>query len=208
MCGRFQARLKFNKSIWAILGIPEPTWEDFEYKQDNVCPTDKILVLRKQDNEYVFDTVRWGFIQKNNPAPMFNSKIETIQTGTTSQYFQNTLMKSPIVIPMSGFYEWKDLGKGVKKQPYIFRIKDQDVFFVAGYSRVDKDKDGQPITTATIITTIGNEITKPIHTKDRSPVILDYPCVKNFLDGDIKSKLDLCFPFQAERMTAVEEAPN
>lgn len=209
MCGRFEAKFKipFKKSIWEILGIPAPTAEDYElpYKQKDVRPTNNILVIRKNGDDFIYDLMKWGInvpLAGDKIFLMINSKIENIKTKTM---WKSALDKSPCLIPMTGFYEW--LTEGKNKIPHKFTIKEQPIFFAAGYYRNGKDKEGNPIRETTIITTEGNDITRPIHPKDRSPVILKPECVADYMNGDINFRMSVCEPYPESEMEVVEEAP-
>lgn len=214
MCGRFQAKIKipFKKSIWEILGIPapEPIENPIEYKQLDVRPTNQILILRKDENgKVIYDVIKWGMMVQLGGGKVklvINSTIENIKIKPT---WKKLITQSPCLIPMSAFYEWKDLGGKEKKQPHKFTIKDQDIFFAAGYYRTEKDvKTGEPITAGVIITTIGNDITRLIHPKDRSPVIINPKYANDYLNSDFDLKVSLCEPpCPAEEMEVVEEAP-
>ncbi|MBE2254591.1 MAG: SOS response-associated peptidase family protein [Ignavibacteria bacterium] len=211
MCGRFEAKfnIPFSKSIWEIIGIPAPEMPDkvVEYKQKDVRPTNNILVIKKTENGFAYDVMKWGInvpLGAGKEFLMINSKIENIKIKTI---WKNTLSKNPVLIPMTGFYEWKTEGK--TKTPYKFTIKDKKIFFVAGYFRLEKDKKEpeKQIECATIITTSGNDLTREIHPNDRSPVILDYGDIHNFMNEDIDVRLSLCEPFPANEMSLTESTP-
>ncbi|HRE42171.1 MAG TPA: SOS response-associated peptidase family protein [Ignavibacteria bacterium] len=211
MCGRFEAKfdIPFPKSIWEIIDIPAPEMPDkvVEYKKKDVRPTNSILVIKKTADGLMYDTMKWGItvpLAAGKEFLMINSKTENIKIKTI---WKNTLAKSPVLIPMTGFYEWKTEGK--TKTPYKFTLKNHEIFFAAGYSRIEKDKknpDAQ-IECTTIITTTGNALTRKIHPNDRSPVILTDTDIYNFLNEDINVKLSLCEPLPANAMSLTEESP-
>jgi putative SOS response-associated peptidase YedK len=73
------------------------------------------------------------------------------------------------LIPADGFYEWQKLD-AKHKQPFNIRRRDERPFAFAGLWE-HWQKDGGPVLeTCTTLTTVANELMKPIH--DRMPVIL------------------------------------
>ena len=72
-------------------------------------------------------------------------------------------------MPASGYYEWRAAEGG--KQPYFISAADGAVLSIAGLWDEWKDPEsGETISTATLIVTVGNDFTRPIH--DRMPVLL------------------------------------
>ena len=64
--------------------------------------------------------------------------------------------------------------------------------------------DNANLLTHTMITTIANEIVKPVH-PDRMPVILDAPGYETWLTGSPDEALALLRPYPSERMRVVIE---
>ena len=209
--------------------------EDFTFgksvKQKNICPTDDILVVTHSDETYKLEIMKWGF--SLTYGPMFNSRIEEIISGKTSNYWQPLVSNNPCLIPMTSYYEWKDMNETIEvispktgkkskkkvKQPYTFKT-DEEVIFTAGYFRMEKAKSpnasiGDPIKneagenqkqemirSCTMITTNGNEITRPVHPKDRMPVILSKNEPVKYLNEDLETRFKLARSYAAELMTS------
>jgi putative SOS response-associated peptidase YedK len=69
------------------------------------------------------------------------------------------------LVPANGFYEW--LSRGTAKLPYLFTLRGEEPFALAGIW--DPASDGLPETYC-LLTTAPNEVMAPVH--DRMPVIL------------------------------------
>jgi putative SOS response-associated peptidase YedK len=169
-------------------------------------PTDIVPVIRRIDDEYCLDGMKWGF-KLQSGITMVNSRVEEIIAGKASDYWKSLLDANPCLFVMSGYHEWKDVvidtftpktGKPTKKKvkhPYRFTIKDQDTFYCAGYYR----KEGEQLA-CTLITTKGNVITNLVHQKDRMPVIVTLDVGIQFLEATLEEKLAFCQTFPPDLM--------
>jgi putative SOS response-associated peptidase YedK len=82
-----------------------------------------------------------------------------------------------------GFYEWKEVDS--KKYPYYIRLKDHEVFSLAGIWDT-WSAGGATKNTFSIITTDANPMMAQIHnTKKRMPVILRREDEKRWLDRNL-----------------------
>ncbi len=170
-------------------------------------PTDLVPVIRKIDDEYYMDTMRWGF--KLQIGPMVNSRIEEITSGKAADYWQSLLKENPCLFVMSGYHEWKNIvidtftpktGKPTKKkvkQPHRFTINEKDTFFCAGYYR----KEGNDFA-CTLITTVGNVLTNIVHDKGRMPVILDLEVGLQYLEASLEERIALCQTYPPDKMSS------
>lgn len=168
-------------------------------------PTDLVPIIRRIDDEYCLDVMRWGF--RLQIGPMVNSRIEEITNGAKADYWQSLLKDNPCLFVMSGYHEWKDVvidaftpktGKPTKKKvkhPYRFTIKEKDTFFCAGYYR----KEGNEYA-CTLITTTGNVLTNLVHQKNRMPVILDLEIGLHFLEAGLEEKIAMCRSYPPDKM--------
>ena len=106
---------------------------------------------------------------------------------------------------LPGFYEWKRLRGGKRKQPYFIIRRDSDPIAFAGLWETwwGPDRQGEPVHTCTIITTDANETMAPIH--DRMPVILPPSAWDQWLDptnNDTAALSELLVPAPASLLTA------
>ncbi|ASY58884.1 SOS response-associated peptidase [Sinorhizobium sp. CCBAU 05631] len=121
-----------------------------------------------------FASARWGLIprfaktQPGRPPPI-NARSEGI---STVGLFKDAYRRRRCLIPVDGFFEWKDIfGTGKNKQPYAIAMKSGEPFALAGLWDTWRDPEtDEDIRTFCVITCPANEMIAKIH--DRMPVIL------------------------------------
>src|SRR5262249_52054193 len=95
--------------------------------------------------------------------PHPNARLETVAKKVT---FRHAYENNHCLVPMNSYFEW--LSSSKFKQPYLFKMKDDSIFSVAGiWER--PEHPGEPATFA-VLTTKPNSLVAKIH--DRMPVIL------------------------------------
>jgi putative SOS response-associated peptidase YedK len=90
---------------------------------------------------------------------------------------------------------------GKAKQPFCFEINEGKLFAFAGIWDRCKDPSGKLVETCSILTTIPNIATAPVH--DRMPVILDPDIYDLWLDPgmkDVAAASELLKPYDARLM--------
>jgi putative SOS response-associated peptidase YedK len=141
----------------------------------NITPNQKSLVLRLINGERTFDFLRWGLIpfwakdiKSASQYSLINAKAEEISEKIS---YKAAFEKRRCIIPMSGFFEWKNEGTK-RKKPFCIRLKDEPIMSVAGIWEHWKSKDAtDEVYSFAIITTDANSLVQEIH--NRMPVILD-----------------------------------
>lgn len=101
------------------------------------------------------------------------------------------------IIPANGFYEWKV--EGNKKKPLYVKLKDDSLMMFAGLWDHRKAPDGLDIESCMILTTITNDLLKPLH--DRMSVIFDPEDIDLWLNPhmhDIEQHKPLFRPYPTE----------
>lgn len=200
MCGRFVQTLDLQK-LAQELDIPIELLRSFEPRY-NVAPSQPIAVILKEKDLHA-EPMQWGLIPSWAKDPtignrMINAKAETLSEKPS---FRGPLKNSRCLIPVDGFYEWKQEGK--RKQPYYIRLKSQKPFTLAGLWSHWTGADGSEIRSCTIITTEPNEVLRPIH--HRMPVILSKEDRETWLDKasfDLKILLPLLQPWKENTLEA------
>ena len=140
----------------------------------NVAPTQLVYaVVGSSDGLRSLRALRWGLVPNwaKDPrvgARLINARAETI---TTRPAFRSLVNTHRALLPVSGFYEWRQSprvkGKG---QPFYFQEPDGEPVVFAGLWDQWSDAEGGPTGTCTIITTKANKIMAPVH--HRMPVLL------------------------------------
>ena len=181
MCGRFNSIAsgkEFATVFDAKLDVEELA------PNHNVAPTTLVYVLRREHTGLHLGAMTWGLvpswsIDNSRAASMINARSETL---TEKPSFRNLLSQHRCVLPIKGFYEWKNLPsetKKLKKQAFYIARADNEVMTVAGLWTSWKQPDGSVLQTCTIITTDANQKLVEIH--HRMPVILERESVMMWL---------------------------
>ena len=128
----------------------------------NITPQTKVPVLI--ENKLTMAT--WGFFpdwikSQKNSKPLFNTRWETIQEKRT---FQTAFKKHRCIVPISGWYEWKNVND--EKQPYFFH-KENKLLQAAGLYWLRSSGDIE----FSIITKEAEDDLLTIH--NRTPLILN-----------------------------------
>jgi putative SOS response-associated peptidase YedK len=168
------------------------------------------MCMVKQEQPDVIDIARWGlvpgFISDASKAKEYfintlNAKAETIFEKVS---FKNSIMPRRCIVPISGFYEWRDINK--VKYPYYIKAKDQDIACVGGiYDYWVEKATGEVHTTFSMITTEANPLMSKIHNlKLRQPLLLSQEDSEQWLDNSLKKEdvIRLMKPLSEEFMTA------
>lgn len=188
MCGRFSATTqpsllakRFQAQLVAGEGY-QPSW--------NVAPsTDVLVVAASDEGARQLRALRWGLVPKwakdlSAGNRLINLRSETVRDKPT---WRRLLARHRGLLPIDGFYEWQNLGKGRGKQPFYITARDGQPLALAVLWDTwhDKGEDGdgeQQVETCTILTTTPNELLSSIH--DRMPVIIPPERWDTWLDPD------------------------
>jgi putative SOS response-associated peptidase YedK len=181
MCGRFTQAYTWEElvALYRLTMPPLNTQPSY-----NVCPTDPIdVILPAEEGSHGFARARWGLVPywwskplKQLPAT-FNARSDGV---ATKPMFREAFKKRRCVVPMSGFYEWRQMEDG--KQPFFISSADGGVLSCAGLWDNWKDREtGETVRPATLIVTEANPFMSQIH--DRMPVFLSADKLGRWLDG-------------------------
>ena len=198
MCGRFSIHATSQELADGTACAKLAGWR--EERRYNVAPGQWVIVVRPEKGAREPALAQWGLVPtwakdpKAGPRPI-NARAEGIGTKPT---FRGAFGHGRCLIPASGFYEWKVVGKA--KQPMFIRPKGgEGIFVFAGLMSGWAGPDGE-LLTCTIITTTPNELMAPIH--DRMPVILALEDQTAWLDPENRQPGSLLRPFDSSRMEA------
>lgn len=186
MCGRFALTDPMNR-IEALFGVVElegglaPRW--------NIAPTQPILTIaagyRRAPGSNLPERrsvlVRWGLIptwvKDTGAFPLlFNARSET---ATEKNAFRAAMRHRRILVPASGFYEWRRHGDK-RVQAYWIRPRHGGPIAFAGLMETYLDAHGNELDTGAILTTAANDALSPIH--ERMPVVIGEEHFTRWLD--------------------------
>ncbi len=174
MYDRYTLTLK-NDELALTLGVEVSGEYEPMY---NAAPTKKLPIVTSSQNQKL-SFFYWGLMANwsNNKAmspKLFNLPIQSIQTKAN---YKRKLTTHRCLIPIDGFYVWKQVAK--KKQiPYYFYFTDRRVFTVAGLWEENEDSDASFI----MITKPANQILSDFY--DSMPAILDASKSRKWLEMD------------------------
>ncbi|SDH76431.1 SOS response-associated peptidase [Propionivibrio dicarboxylicus] len=184
MCGRFALSVTAEKLI-EFFGLDECA--DFVANLNITPGTDIPVIRHSPEGKRVLHLLSWGLLPHwvKNPETAnrpINARIETL---SEKPYFRDAYHKRRCLIPAEAFYEWKRDGKA--KQPYRFTPNKEAIMAFAGLWESWKAPDGEVLRTVCIVTTVANDVMKPVH--DRMPVILAEDSWAAWLEGPVEAAL-------------------
>jgi putative SOS response-associated peptidase YedK len=190
MCGRFSSTSQLSFLLEQFRAEPlgveghQPSW--------NVAPASDILVVTaSSDGARQLRALRWGLVPRWAKDPsganrMINLRAETVRE---KKGWRSTLARKRCIIPIDGFYEWQDQGKGKRKQPFYITSRDLSPLALAGLwatwrdpAAKDQPDGDDELWTCTILTTSANKLMDSVH--HRMPVILPPDAWDAWLDPD------------------------
>src|ERR1041384_4200916 len=199
MCGRFTQRTLAErlKREFQLRDIPAVE------AQYNIAPTQDILAVRQTDDGREAVRLKWGLIPSWAKDPAIGARLINARSETLLEKpaFRTPFKRRRVLIPADGFYEW-GAPAGGRKQPFYFRLKDEQPFAFAGLWEHWTNTDAKEIETCTILTTQANEVVGAIG-HDRMPVILPAHYYEFWLGAEASEQdrlLSVLKPYPAEKM--------
>lgn len=225
MCGRYMIDLH-GAAIAEVFDAVEldrgftPRW--------NAAPTQLLPIVARGSGEHdgrrVLEAATWGLVPGwargggRAARPFINARAETL---CEKPAFRRAFTHGRVLVPMTGFYEWRATAGERAKAPHLLRVHTPVIdpetgaigerqadpgepavpVALAGIAERWTSPDGLLVTTFGILTTMPNELVAPIH--DRMPVILEPDAARAWIDtpsDDAPALLDLLRPLPADRM--------
>jgi len=148
----------------------------------NIAPTQPILmvVAGPHEGSRTAMLVRWGLIPAWAKDPkslplLFNARAETAGEKAA---FKAALRHRRTLVPASGFYEWKTIGRS--RRPYFLRPRAGKLVAFAGLMETYADPNGSEVDTGAILTTEASPDILDIH--HRMPVVVRPEDFSRWLD--------------------------
>jgi putative SOS response-associated peptidase YedK len=188
MCGRF-ALTATPEELMELFALLES--EDFPARF-NIAPTQPIMVVVAGERagpgsnlpERRALLVRWGFMPGWVKDPrefplLINARAES---AIEKASFRAAMRHRRVLIPASGFYEWRRPPKGSREpsQAYWVRPRKGGIVAFAGLMETWSSANGSEVDTAAILTTAANAAIRQIH--DRMPVVIQPEDFSRWLD--------------------------
>jgi putative SOS response-associated peptidase YedK len=142
--------------------------------REEVFPGEWITAV---NNANTPEDIWWTIEDKDNngvPRRAINAKAETV---TKVNMFSEAFRTDRVLIPATAFFEWD-----ASKQRYEFTF-DEPLFAFGGIAR-DCEIKGETRRCGVIMTTDANDVVRPIHTKNRMPVVIHKYDYERWLNPD------------------------
>ena len=195
MCGRYVMEADHVEIVnaFALDGAPESP------PRYNIAPTQPILVVRPRDvpegsNRPPREAVlaRWGLIppwaKAGDKLPLLiNARSETAAQKAS---FRAAMKRRRVLVPMSGFYEWKRTDVGGSRpalEPFYVRPRDGGVVALAGL--MEEHAGADEMLSAAILTAAATPDFAPIH--HRMPVVIHARDFDRWMDCESNAPADV-----------------
>jgi putative SOS response-associated peptidase YedK len=187
MCGR-SSLTKTEKELEERFGATFYS-EDLERYNPlpnyNVAPTQFHPVITQKEPNTIH-LYRWGLIpfwakDIKIGAKMINARLEGIEEKPA---FRQAFQKRRCIVPVDGYYEWQKTPEG--KIPHRIKLKNTEIFTIAGLYESWKGPDQKVINSFTLITQEAAPMIAHLH--DRMPLILLPEQEKLWIDSNVPTK--------------------
>ena len=201
MCGRYSLFADFRE-IEERFG--EATFEEDEYEESyNIAPSQMVLSVINDGVKNRLGYLKWGLVPswaKDSKVgfKMINARAETVHEKPS---FREAFKKKRCLIVADSFYEWKRTEN--RKVPMRIKMKNNELFAMAGLWESWKSPSGELVHTCTILTTEPNDLMSTIH--DRMPVILKQKDEQSWLNPEVMT-IDELKPFMIPLENGLLEA--
>lgn len=205
MCGRFTLTAPVEEIMERFM-IDSFLEEEHLSPNYNIAPSQSVLAVINDGKSNRMGFLKWGMVPPwAKDAKMGNKLINArAETLTEKPSFRNAFRKKRCIIIADSFYEWKRLDDQ-SKIPMRIKLKNNDLFAMAGIWESWNSPEGESLYSCAIITTKPNGLMMNIH--DRMPVILRKNDENIWLDPSLKDTSYLnqfLQPFDETLMEAYE----
>ena len=175
MCGRFSLTTTLDQLLPRLRGPWPPSLAAHYAPRAQVCPGEPLLLQRQEHGRLEVGLALWGLVPEWAKDPLalhrpINARSETV---AEKPFFRGAWRHRRALLPADGFFEWQskpDGRGGVERQPWLFRRRDQQPFWLGGLWDRWVGPDGGELESAVILTTAPNKLLAQVH--DRMPVVI------------------------------------
>ncbi|MBP0438966.1 SOS response-associated peptidase [Tianweitania sediminis] len=193
MCGRFTLTATPDEvgAMFALLEV-----EPFPARY-NIAPTQPVLIVApgpaREPGSNLPDRqgmlVRWGLLPSwaKNPKELpllINARSETVNEKAA---FKAPMRHRRVLVPTTGFYEWRRSGK--TRQAFFIRPRSGGIAAFAGLLEHYMEPGGSEMDSCAIVTTAANDDLRSIH--DRMPVVIKPEDFSRWLDCRTREPRDV-----------------
>lgn len=173
MCGRYHVETEEeNLEMREIMA--ELNRRNLAVKTGEIAPGANAPVLLEKDGTVQPDAMRWGARGVN--GMVINARSET---ALEKPMFRHSAVHRRLLLPMSGFYEWKHISGGRRGTKYACRPAGGSVLYMAGLYL--PTMDGLRFV---VLTREADEQIAPLH--DRMPLFITPEAREDWLRGSME----------------------
>ncbi len=183
MCGRYYIDIEESELRAICKEIEEQP--GLRVKTGEIRPTNIAPVLIRTDNGIVPRAMSWGFPKKWASGVIVNARAETALDP--KKMWRKSLLCNPLLIPMSGFYEWRTNEETGKKEMFLFKPIEGTVLYIAGFYEMFNPEPKLLAERFTMLTTEPNVSVKDYH--DRMPLVLGAEDRQSWLDHSMMEEI-------------------
>lgn len=194
MCGRFTRFTPAADIAKAFSAVASPVEIRPSY---NIAPTRSIYVV-KGGGSRTMSECRWGLVPAwskdvSRASSMINARVESVREKPS---FRNLLSGNRCVIPINGYFEWKQIsvkGKVSSKKPFYFSSSFDSEYCHDGMLAIAGlwttwGSGEERYLSCTALTTEATERISMVH--HRMPLLLDRQGLDLWLNDDTNINLD------------------
>lgn len=192
MCGRFSLEASWQE-LFDFYNLVQPrVMGETMPPRYNIAPTQPIVTVGiGADGQRHGHLVRWGLVPAWVKDPKAFSLLVNARAETAIEKpsFRHAMRYRRVLIPASGFYEWKRYANKQPSQPYWVRPREGGIVTFGGLMETWSDPNGSEIDTGCIISTAANESFATIH--HRLPLVIQPRDFDQWLDHHSQEPRDL-----------------
>lgn len=196
--------LKRLQNLFSVQETDKLKW-DASY---NIRPGSYNPIVTSDGKDRQMNLMKWGLIPhfwKGEPNKVAYSNINArAETVDQKPFFKSAFASKRCLVPCEYFMEWA-LNKADPKlkEPYIFEMKDKELFAIGGIYDQWLDAEEHPLETYSIITCEPNSLVNKYHS--RMPYIVPKQAWDEWMDPSSKSEQlkKSIKPFPAGEMLAI-----
>jgi putative SOS response-associated peptidase YedK len=194
VCGRFTRFTPAADIAKAFSAVASPVEIQPSY---NVAPTRSVYVVKGGVSRAI-NELHWGLVPAwskdiSRASSMINARVESVREKPS---FRNLLSSNRCVIPVDGYYEWKQVpvkGKASVKQPFYFSASVESKYCHDGMLAIAGlwttwGSGEERYLSCTALTTEATERISMVH--HRMPLLLDRQGLDLWLKDDNNINLD------------------
>lgn len=139
----------------------------------NIAPAQHIAVISKDGGSTDIGRARWGLGSQDEKDLKHNIDIEEASQGIEKGKF------SRCIVPVSGYYKWKNAGKRAN-HPFFIRMIDEPVMALTGVLQTEPANGSRDLRSCAIVNTEANALVQPLDPE--MPLQLDRKLSLKWLD--------------------------